>query len=837
MTGPQAPAGPVAGVAREEGPGAEVLIVGAGPTGLTAAAELLRRGVRVRLIDAAAGPSVHSKAMLVWPRTLDVLEDLGLAGGVDRVSVKLRQMTYYSEKRPVTRMRMTEELAPHCLPQRLTEELLTAGLLRLGGHIERGVRLVALQGVDFSGAIHPDRPVTAVLEHADGHVERCEVPWVIGADGATSAVRRQLGIAYEGATYENRFLITDAKIAGDPLAPDEIHYYQSRQGVLAIVPQPFGLYRFFTNAPADLDEGVLADMQRLVDLRGPGGLRLVDPDWVTTFRVHRRRAASFQLGRVFLAGDAAHAHSPMGGQGLNTGIQDAQNLAWKLASVVRGHAHARLLDSYTPERAAVADAVVRDTDLQTRAAMWTKGSQVTLRDAAMRALDRTRVLNRFYVPVAAGRRWVYEPLPGVVPARRARPGDWCSARASLRRHAREGAALPRETAVALGVGGPGADPARLHLLVSPGEKEPDRGLAEAIGRLVTPWRGRLRVVRVGSGPGAAGAARSLRCGRAGFHLVRPDGHVVLHGHREELRDLYEVLDRLLVAHAPGEAVDADPAGGHPLDAPPALSAHDHDKDDDMFTSPATAPFAHTVGSGPHKVIVLHSLFAGHQSFAPLWPHLDGSRFTYAFMDARGFGNSVDVSGTYSTDEIASDVLVLADRLGWSEFSLIGHSLGGQSVQQVVLKAPGRVRRIIGLNPVPAGGMPIPDSDFPLFADAAHQVENRRTIIAMTTGNKLSDHWVAQLAETSMKEVEPVAFRAYLDSFRTTDFAERIRGAQVPALVVVGENDPAVTEESMRATWMTHYPNGELAVIGNAGHYAMIETPPALATLVEEFLSR
>lgn len=812
----------------------EVLVVGAGPTGLTAACELLRRGVRVRIVDAAPGPSVHSKAMLVWPRTLDILEDLGLSAGVDQVAVKLRQMTYYSEKKPVTRMRMADDMAPYCLPQRLTEEVLTAGLHRLGGTVERGVRLTSLQGLDFGGAIREDRPVTASLEHADGSVERFTVPWVIGADGATSAVRRQLGIPYEGATYENRFLITDAKVAGDPLAPDEVHYYQSRMGVLAVVPQPFGLFRFFTNAPGDMEDGELADMQRLVDLRGPGGLRLVDPDWVTTFRVHRRRAASFQLGRVFLAGDAAHAHSPMGGQGLNTGIQDAQNIAWKLASVVRGEARTGLLETYTPERAAVADAVVRDTDLQTRAAMWTGGGQVALRDTAMRALDRTGILDRFYVPVAAGRRWVYGPV-GEGPRRRSRPANWCSARAGLRRHAREGAALPRELAVALRMAGPDADPARFQLLVLPGQKDTDPGLADAIRRLVAPWRGRLRVVDAASLPGrgpAASAARELHCRHAGFHLVRPDGHIVLHGHREELHELSDTLDRLLLPGAGGEDEADDHPAGHP-----SSHAELSLEEEDMYQSAGSVPFAHLVGSGPHKVIVLHSLFLGHQSFSSLWPHVDGTRFSYAFMDCRGFGRSLDVAGTYTTDEIASDVLTLADSLGWQEFSLIGHSLGGQPIQQVLLKAPQRVRRIIGLNPVPANGMPIPDSDFPLFADAAHKIENRRVIVDMTTGNRLSANWVAGMAETSMKEVSPVAYRSYLDSFRTTDFADRVTGAQVPALVVVGEHDPAVTEEAMRETWMKHYPNGELTVVGNSGHYPMVETPVALVTLTEEFLSR
>ncbi|MER5537735.1 alpha/beta fold hydrolase [Streptomyces mirabilis] len=816
----------------------DVLIVGAGPTGLASACELLRRGVRVRLVDAAAGPSVHSKAMLVWPRTLDILQDLGLDGPVGEIAVKLRQMTYYSEGRTVTRMRMAEDLAPYCLPQRHTEEILHDGLKGLGGGIERGVRLLGLQNVDFSGAITPGRRVTAVLEHPDGSVERFPVPWVIGADGAGSVVRNQLGIAYEGATYESRFLITDARIADNPLDPDEVHYYQSRIGVLAVVPQPYGLYRFFTNAPAGLDDGTLQDMQRLVDQRGPGGLRLIEPDWVTTFRVHRRRAATFQLGPVFIAGDAAHAHSPMGGQGLNTGIQDAQNLAWKLAAVVRGEARHELLESYTPERAAVADAVVRDTDLQTRAAMWTGTSQVMVRDTVMRLLDRTRTLDRFYAPIAAGRRWVYAPSSATASPRGPGLTDWCDARSVLRRQAKQGAALPRALAVALGVAGPEVDPVRYCVLVTPDAVGDDGRFAEAVRNLVRPWSRQIRVVAVGgrhTAPGRSGTAllrethRQLHCRRAGFHLIRPDGHIALHGHRPELDSLYGELRRILT-DPPTTALD-------PLDADelaPATtnSATEEDMSD---TSPYISPHL-IVGEGPHKVIVLHSIFAGKSSFSAWQPYLDGKSFTYAFLDARGFGDAREVAGTYSTDEMASDTLALADSLGWDEFSLIGHSLGGQPIQQVYLKSPQRVRKLIGLSPVPANGMPIPDSDFPLFADAAHEVANRRTIIDLTTGNRLSPTWVDSWAEQSMGEVGAVAFRGYLDSFRTTDFSARIQGAEVPALVLVGENDPAVTADAMNETWMKHYPASELIVLGNSGHYPMVETPIALATALEKFLA-
>jgi 2-polyprenyl-6-methoxyphenol hydroxylase-like FAD-dependent oxidoreductase/pimeloyl-ACP methyl ester carboxylesterase len=806
----------------------DVLIVGAGPTGLTAACELLRRGVTVRLIDAAPAASVHSKAMLVWPRTIDILEDLGLAGAVDEVAVKLRRMTYFSEKHPVTRMTMDDDLAPYCLPQRHTEEILIDGVKGLGGRIERGVRLIGLQGVDFSGQIRPGQQVTATLEHPDGSVERFPVPWVIGADGAASVVRNQLGIAYEGATYDNRFLITDARIADNPLEPDEIYYYQSRQGVLAIVPQPFGLYRFFTSAPAELEEGTLEDMQRLVDTRGPGGLKLIEPDWVTTFRVHRRRAATFQLSRVFIAGDAAHAHSPMGGQGLNTGIQDAQNIAWKLASVIRGEARPSLLADYTEERAAVADAVVRDTDLQTRAAMWNKTSQVVVRDAVMRTLDRTKVLNRYYVPVAAGRRWVYGQSGG---PRRELPTDWCDVKSLLRRQAKQGGAIPRGLAVDLGMAGAAVDPNLFSVLVLPGGAAGPDGLAEAVAQLLQPWSRQIQVVDAARTSGGRGSRRQeellrrarkeLHCKRGGFYLVRPDGHIVRHGHHDDLDALHTEVSALLIPRQKS------------LSSLEAAAT----TEEDMSSTSQYVPHAHVVGSGPHKVVVLHSIFGAHDSFQTWWPYLDGAAFSYAFMDARGFGKAFDVAGTYSTDEIASDVLTLADSLGWQEFSLIGHSMGGMPIQQVYLKAPHRVKKLVGLSPVPANGMPIPDSDFPLFAEAAGKVENRKIIIDLTTGNRLTPTWVESWAEKSMKSVSAVPFRSYLDSFRTTDFSTRIIGAEVPALAVVGENDPAVTADAMKETWMKHYPQAELEVIGNSGHYPMVETPVALATVVERFLAK
>lgn len=242
-----------------------------------------------------------------------------------------------------------------------------------------------------------------------------------------------------------------------------------------------------------------------------------------------------------------------------------------------------------------------------------------------------------------------------------------------------------------------------------------------------------------------------------------------------------------------------------------------------------------VGEGAHKVIGLHGWFGDRTAFAALWPHLDGAAFSYAFMDQRGYGGAKDVAGAYTIEEIARDALALADALGWERFSLVGHSMGGKAIQQVLADAPERVRALVGIAPVPASGVPFDEQGWGLFSGAADAPANRRAIIDFTTGNRLTGVWLDAMVANSLRVSTRDAFAAYLDSWAKGDFHERIAGNPVPVQLLVGEHDPALGAATMEQTWLKWYPNARLATLSNAGHYPTDETPIALATAIESFL--
>jgi pimeloyl-ACP methyl ester carboxylesterase len=242
------------------------------------------------------------------------------------------------------------------------------------------------------------------------------------------------------------------------------------------------------------------------------------------------------------------------------------------------------------------------------------------------------------------------------------------------------------------------------------------------------------------------------------------------------------------------------------------------------------------GDGPHQVIALHGWFGSADGWGPLPQMLDSSRFSYAFMDYRGYGAAMASTGDYTIGEIARDTIALADSLGWDKFSLVGHSMGGMAIQQVLLDAPERVRKLVAITPVPACGVPFDSETWALFASAAGNLEARQAIIDMSTGQRLSPHWIGAMARRSQRLSREDAVAAYLTAWARHDFSALVAGNPAHIKVIIGEHDPALDAAVMTATFLRWFPNAVLETIGNAGHYPMIEAPVALITSIENFLA-
>ncbi|MBS0559571.1 MAG: FAD-dependent monooxygenase [Proteobacteria bacterium] len=366
----------------------QVLVAGAGPVGLTMAAELARYGVAVRILDRNAARTDKSKALVVWPRTLELLDRAGCAGNFLGSGMRLNGARIVAGGRPLARIGFGEVASPFphglMIPQSETERLLEDHLAGLGVRVERETELAAFDA-DAKG-------VVATLRRPNGDEETLEVDWLIGCDGAHSTVRHALGLDFGGDTLMTDWILADVHLDGLGVPPDELAIYWHAEGILVLFPISSGRYRVIADAgvvqgDARRPDPALAEVQAVLDRRGPGGVAVRDPVWLSSFRINERKVKDYRAGRVFLAGDAAHVHSPAGGQGMNTGMQDAFNLAWKLALACHGTARAPvLLDSYSAERSAVGDEVLRDAGRMTEIAILRNPVLQALRNAAARVV-------------------------------------------------------------------------------------------------------------------------------------------------------------------------------------------------------------------------------------------------------------------------------------------------------------------------------------------------------------------------------------------------------------------------------------------------------------------
>jgi 2-polyprenyl-6-methoxyphenol hydroxylase-like FAD-dependent oxidoreductase len=363
----------------------DVLVVGAGPSGLTLAASLVKKGVATTLVDRQTAGANTSRAAVVNARTLEVLEDLDVARRLVKEGIHAPRFTIRDGRRiliPVD-FSLLPTAYPYSLmvPQATTERLLLDRLTELGGTVRRPKTLTSV--IQDAGG------VTATFDDD----EMIRARYVVGADGMHSTVREQAGIGFEGGAYQESFTLADVRLRGEA-PPDEVILFWAKAGLTVVAPLPGDIYRIVAPVSDAPEEPSAAFVQQLLDERGLGAGRMVVIDfiWGSRFRIHHRVADTYRAGRLLLAGDAAHVHSPAGGQGMNLGIQDGVALADALAAVLAG-APDTVLDEYSAARRPIAQQVVEMTDRLTRLATLPRAVR-PIRNTAIGLIGRVPPVQR-----------------------------------------------------------------------------------------------------------------------------------------------------------------------------------------------------------------------------------------------------------------------------------------------------------------------------------------------------------------------------------------------------------------------------------------------------------
>jgi 2-polyprenyl-6-methoxyphenol hydroxylase-like FAD-dependent oxidoreductase len=520
----------------------DVLIVGAGPTGLMLANQLARQGVRAQIIDRHAGPARETRALGVQARTLEIYAHLGIVGRALELGKPGIGANIWAKGRWMAHVRLSDAgdgVTPYpyilVLGQDDNERIMGERLGELGMSVQWSTELTAFQQ-------HADH-VAATLTHPDGTSRTISAGWIAGCDGARSTVREACGITFPGAPYEHVFFVADTEMTGT-MVPDQVNVYLWRDGFHLFFPmRGKDHWRVVGILPKALRGKKDVDFNAVIpSLTGEAGSGLSFKQclWFSTYRIHHRSAERFREGRCFILGDAAHIHSPVGAQGMNTGLQDAYNLGWKLALVVQGRADAALLDSYEAERVPVARRLLDTTD---------RAFRLVVSDNPLAGIFRTQILARimafamrrksvqrraFRIISQTGIHYRSSPLSqslGGPPANELQAGDrfpWLKLK--LR-----GNAAVEDLFEKL-------DDTRFNLIVIRQAAPPEETLG--VGDL-------LRVHTVSDDRG--NDAELLRAGipQPSFYLLRPDGHVGLCGTKLEPGELKGYFSERVRIRSPG----------------------------------------------------------------------------------------------------------------------------------------------------------------------------------------------------------------------------------------------------------------------------------------------
>ena len=370
----------------------DVLIVGSGPVGLLLAYECARRGLRYQIIEARPGQSEHSKALAIFPRTMEIFDMAGIAPPFVAAANRVTSVAIITHGRTLARMPFAPDESPYpfiaMVPQNVTERLLFEELQKKGGAVQ--------YETTFASAAQDADGVDVTLEH-QGRSFEVRAAFVVGCDGAHSKVRKVMGLTMEGGEYPDSFMLADIE-TNESLPADQLQLCPSEFGPAAIFPMSATRRRLVATVERpDGEVPSLEVVRSILQQRAPEGFEARGLHWSSYFRIHHRHAAKLRVGRMFIAGDAAHIHSPFGGQGMNTGLHDVWNLVWKLDLCLKGHGTDSLLDTYTTERVPVIQSVIETTDLLTKVMGTPNRFAQALRNAIIPMVSRLAPVQHAFV--------------------------------------------------------------------------------------------------------------------------------------------------------------------------------------------------------------------------------------------------------------------------------------------------------------------------------------------------------------------------------------------------------------------------------------------------------